>query len=256
MKAPKTASWVIGTALLSVLILALAWVFGVSPQLAQADQARADADVRRAQNEGLQRKLDELREQAAHLEDYEAELAAIARQIPLEDAEPDFIREVDAAAQATGVFVVSAVAENPETAFIDYDAEAQAADGAAATPAPATGDAAEGGEAQAPVEPAPVGPQPVHIPGFVAVPFTITVLAPFENTVAFMERMQTGLQRLFVVTGFDVAGQKETPASGGRPETHEGDAEFAITGYVYVLQEDVDDAGTGQAAAPGGTVDT
>ena len=235
---PKTAPWVVGATLASLVIIGLVWMFGISPQLDAASQARADADMVELQNIGHAARLDLLREQSEHLDEYKAELAAIAVQIPPEDGEPAFLREIDRAATATGAFIVkvtteaaTVVAPPAEAAATDPNAGATAPTDEAAEPAPTP----EGGATEEP--PAEVEPVPMGIDGFVAIPFTITVLGSYDKTVAFVEAAQQSFQRLFVVTGFTVKGQPASPPAGGRPEVQEGDAEFEINGFVYVLQD-------------------
>ncbi len=254
MKMPKATPWVIGTAFVSILILVLAWMVGVGPQMESAQQARDDAERVEMQNVAHQRRLNELREQFQHLDEYKAEIAEIAVQLPPEDGEPAFIREIAAAAASAGVFVVSVINDAPEPFLA----------GAPAEPAPAAeesedseGEETEGEDA---AEEAPTGtPQVTGIEGFVAVPFSITVLGTYDATVRFVELAQQ-FQRLFVVTGLTIEGQRPSAPSGGKPEVYEGDAQVVVNGYVYVLQDTEQPAsvpeGEDDAATEGGTVDT
>lgn len=252
MKMPKATPWVIGTAFVSILILVLAWMVGVGPQMETAQQARDDAERVEMQNVAHQRRLNELREQFQHLDEYKAEIAEIAVQLPPEDGEPAFIREIAAAAASAGVFVVSVVNDSPESVFADAPVE----------PEPAAEEAEETEGEDAAEEEAPTGtPQVTGIDGFVAVPFSITVLGTYDATVRFVELAQQ-FQRLFVVTGFTVEGQRPSAPAGGKPEIFEGDAQVVVHGYVYVLQDTEQpapvpegDAGT-DAGTEGGTVDT
>lgn len=241
MKTAKSAPWIIGTALLSVVILVLAWMFGVSPQLQTADQARADADAVRLQNVRHAQRLEVLREQAQHLDEYKEDLAAIRVQIPTEDGEPSLLREIASAAATAGVFVVKVGSDVPslfmaEGATPEVPVEPVPAPGAEGEDSDTTEGADTGGTA---VVPAPAG-----VEGFVAVPFTVTVLGSFVNTIRFVQLAQESLQRLYMVTEIQVIGQRAAPPGGGKPQVNEGDAEFTLTGYVYVLQEDLPDEGT------------
>lgn len=237
MKTSKTTPWVVGAAFAAVVILGLAWVLGVSPQLESAQQSRDEASGVRAQNLVHAQRLAELQEQFEHLDEYKAELAEIRVQIPTEDGEPALIREVQAGVTAAAVFLVSLVSDVPEAVV----PQATTPGAAQPTPAPTEGATTEGGEAaggeSAPgAEPATPTEVP-SIPGFVAVPFSVTVLGPFSNGIAFIDLAQTMFDRLFVVTQFKVTGQQPTPASGGRPEIREGDYETLVSGYVFVLPE-------------------
>ena len=240
MKAPKSSPWILGTALLSFAILGLAWLLGISPQLDRAAKADDEADSIRQQNAIHERRLATLQEQSEHLEEYKAELAALQIGIPAEDGQADFLREIEWAATASGVTVVGTTFGLPETFFAAAALEA---------PAPAADDATDEpvdaeDEAEADAAPDPVA----GVNGLVVMPTQVVVLGTYDNTVAFMERLQTAMNRLYLVTGYQVTGQKEAEASGGRPATHEGDAELLVDGFLYVLAPD---AATGTAAGGG-----
>lgn len=263
MKVAKTTPWVVATAFLSVLILGAAWVLVISPQLDRANTALEDAARVETQNMAYQRRLAELRDQFEHLDEYKADLAAIQVQIPPEDGEPAFYRELVAASAASGAFLVSiltegatdveVVAETPNAGAADPNAgAAEPTTDAGATPA-------DEPDAE-PTAPATVAPTPMGIDGFVAIPFTITVLGSYDKTVQFVQLAQESFDRLFVVTGFTVKGQPATPPTGGRPEVQEGDAEFEVRGFAYVLQDSEDEVapgtGAGTGTEDGGTVDS
>lgn len=246
MTRSKAAPWALGTAFLAAIVLALAWMLLVSPQLAAASTARDDAEAARAVNVVQQHKLTTLKTQFAHLDEYRAELAGLRKQIPEADDLAALIREIDAASAASGAFVVSVDAGVPEV-FLSA-AAAAAATSAPAAPSDggtdtgsATGDAASTDGAATTAEATPAG-----VNGMYAIPLTMTVLGTYPATVDFVDRTQEAFQRLFVVTQFTIAGQKQQEASGGRPATAEGDAEFTVQGYVYVLQ----DASSTDGAAP------
>lgn len=257
MKMPKTAPWVLGAAFAAVVILVLAWVVGISPQLDRARQADDEAEGVELQNVGLAARLETLRDQFAHLDEYKAELEAIQRQIPPTDEEPSLTREIEAATTSAGIFLVSITTE-------DAQLFTSAASATTSTPAPttetgtapaegATEDGAESGGDAAAATPegttAPVAPVAPSVPGFVAIPVNVTVLGTYDAAVRFVEIAQNSFSRLFVVTSLIATGQKPSPPSGGKPEIREGDVEAVISGYVYVLQEQ--DAATADPAADG-----
>lgn len=241
MKMPKTTPWVAAAALGAAVILVLAWVVGIGPQLDSATQARDDAAAARAQNLVHAQRLAELEEQFENLDDYKAELAAIRVQIPMEDGEPAFIREVQAGVQAAAVFLISISSDVPEVVAPQQAVAPAPVPVDPAGSEPATGEAtqdAAAADGTATAAPTPQAPTPVaSIPGFVAVPFTITVLGPLPNGLQFIDLAQTAFQRLFVVTQVTLTGQAPSAATGGKPEIREGDYETAVSGYVFVLEE-------------------
>lgn len=239
----NSTPWVIGAVFLALVILGMTWLLAISPKLTEAQTARDDAEVVRAQNVVHQKRLDTLKEQYANLDQYRAELAALRKQIPAEDGQPAYLRQIDEAATAAGVFVVSVTPGVPET-FVGL---APTPEPAAAEPAAEDGEAADGAaDAAAPVEPAE--PVVVGVPGLVAVPFEMTVLGGYPQAVDFLDRVQNG-ERLYVVTGYTFAGQDAAEPSGGKPAVNEGDVELVVQGYLYVLPEDAPGLGAGASAA-------
>ena len=226
MASSKAAPWVLGTAFVGILILGLAWMLAISPQMELVSTARADAETARSQNVVLTQRLGVLRGQAADLDTYKADLAAIRVQIPAEDGLAPLLREFAATAAASSVFIVSIMPGEP----VPFVSAVPTEVAPAAEPA-AEGQASGTGDTVAPAAPAPSGPQ-----GLVAVPIEITVLGTWDNTVGFMARVQEQLQRLLLVTDFTLTAQKVSSPSGGRPATVAGDAEFRIKGFVYVQQ--------------------
>lgn len=247
---PKVTGWVLGTVLLGIVLAAAAWLLAISPVLERADAARMEASTIRDSNELLQVKIDRLKEQFADIEEYRAELAALRTQVPTEAQLAEYLREVDTIAAANGVTVTAItttlgqLVELPQTAPVAPPADpaaptdgtagtegTQTADGAG-TPTGTDGTGTPPGDGTPPPPPAPLVPE-----GFVAIPLGFSVVGPYENVVAFLEQMQTGTQRLFLVTGFQGDAQEDVQGSGGRPTTAVGDIELYVGGLAYVLTE-------------------
>lgn len=263
MAAPKRGPWIAGAVVVSLLIGGAGWTLGISPQLEVAKTAREDAETARAQNAIHAQRLAILEEQFAELDTYKAELAGLRTQIPADDGVREMLTQIEASAEAAGIFKVGSTFGLP-TRFVERDpvppvdpalaaaapaettapAEGAAAPGTAETPAPAATPAPT--DPAAPVEAAPAGPS---TSGVVVIPVDITVLGSFPATVAFIREMQKDTGRLFLVTGYRVVGQKPGPPSGGKPEIRQGDAETVVSGYMYVLESSVDAAAQAAAAA-------
>lgn len=239
----RSTPWVLGAVLLAALVLGLAWLLAISPKLSEAQQARADAEGVRAQNVVHQKRLNQLKEQHALLDDYRAELTALRKQIPAEDGQPSYLRQIDRAATEAGVFIVSVTPGIPET-FVGLAPE-PAEETSADDDATAEDDASAGSPAE-PAQPAVVG-----VPGLVAVPFEMIVLGGYMPAVDFLDKVQKG-ERLFLVTGYEFTGQDEAEPTGGRPAVAEGDVELLVQGYMYVLPDDAPGLGGGVAAPAGG----
>ncbi|HQY33847.1 type 4a pilus biogenesis protein PilO [Actinotalea sp.] len=234
----KRITWVVGTTFLALILFAGAWFLLIGPNVDAIAEARQSTEDTLAQNEVQTRRLATLKEQFADLASYRAELATIRTQLPVEDGLPALLRELDTLATGAGVTIVGVAPAIPETFFA-----AAPVDVAPTNEAPASDTATEDGAAA----PAPAPVEPVGVDGLVAIPVSITVLGSYDATVDFVEGLQTRMARLFVVTAFTAEGQEENEATGGKPATREGDAEFTISGVIYVLQ---DTAAATDAAAP------
>jgi len=70
-----------------------------------------------------------------------------------------------------------------------------------------------------------------------AIPISITVVGTYDDTLAFLNDVQTATPRLLLVSGIQGTSQKDAPASGGRPATKIGDQELVITGFLYALPD-------------------
>lgn len=243
--AAKKGTWIGGAAVASVAIIAAAWFLAVNPQMTQAADLREQTESVKSQNAALQDRIDQLKVDFTHLDEYKADLAEIRTQIPTADGLSEYLRELDAIAAANHV-VVTTVSPSPAQAFVAAvkaapapTPEATPTDGASeptptadATP---TDDPALTDEAgTATPAPAPGAEVPA---GLADIPVSITVVGTYADTVSFVNALQTGTRRLFLVGGVTGTSQKQAEASGGRPATELGDQEMTITGFLYVLPD-------------------
>lgn len=226
------------------------WFFAVSPRLDAAAETLAQAEEVQSRNELLDMQVIKLRADFQRLDEYREALVEIQREIPPVADLDRVVAEIHAAAVETGSFVVKLSPGVPTVVTIASPVVAEPA----AVPGVEDGtEAPAGADDAAAVDPAePVPPQgPIQIEGFVAVPIDVTVVGPYANTMAFLERMQTGLTRLYLVTALIGVRQQTADATGGRPPTTDGDLELAISGYVYVLTNDLLESVASSATDPG-----
>lgn len=248
MGATKRASWLIGTVLVALVLLAGAWFLLIGPNVTAIGETKDEIESTLAQNTVQETRLATLKEQFAELPTYKAQLAALQTQIPVEDGEPNLLREIHAQATAAGVTVLSfTVTEEPSLFFA---AEPLVDPNATAAPAEEEATDEEGTTGTQTTEAAPVG-----VNGFVRIPVDVVVLGSYANTVTMIDGLQQKMSRLFLVTSLKIEGKGEEEAANGRPATVEGDAEVTISGFVYVLAPgstgvaDAGDAGTGSTSA-------
>lgn len=245
MSESKAAPWVVGTALLSIAILAAGWLLLVSPRLESAAQTANQAEQIVAQNDVLRIQTAALREQFENIEEYKAQVAALRTQIP-EDAQlTDLSRGITALAAQAGVTLISFTAGDPAPVVPAVSDPAEPAAEEPASGEDASGENAADAEGTdtavvepaEETEPAPTDGVQALIDGFVAIPLTISVLGPAPNVQAFTGLLQTQLLRLVLVNTWNGAAQDVTEPSVGRPATQVGDLEMVIGGFAWVLRD-------------------
>ena len=232
MLTSRTARWVSGTVLLCVALLALTWLFLVSPQRTEAAQLRDQNASTQSQNDLLEVKIAQLRAQFAKLPESQAELAAILAQMPPDAGMPRLVRDLDSMAKATGVVLASVTPSAAQTLSTGTTGAGTA--GAAAT-APAAAPAATAAPA-AGAAGAAQGGQVVQIP------VTVSVTGDYFQTVAFMKQLQTQMPRAFLVTAVQMSAG-ETGQGGG------GQVAVTISGRVFALPGATADVLTSGATA-------
>lgn len=221
--------WVAGASLIAVVVVAGGWFLGVSPLLSAAavsDSDRASVD---AQNAAQAIDLESLKTRYAGLPALSADLAAIKTAIPADADYANLLREVSAAATASGTTLLS---------FGTADAAtfAPAAADAAAAPAPATDAASDPAvdtatvpspEADALV-PAAASPESLALVSggnFVTLPVTLSASGTYDSVMAFVKAIQS-TQRLYLVTTLSIA-----PGATG------SDYVVNVDGFAYTLTE-------------------
>ncbi|WP_225754489.1 hypothetical protein [Actinotalea sp. Marseille-Q4924] len=239
MTGSRTVGWVVGTVVLVLAILAGTWFLLAAPRFEAAAETMLEVENSRFQNDLLQTQNAQLKADFANLEAYKAEVATLQQQIPGTAALPAYARTVADLATANDVALLE-VSPGAATVFTvpvpvveAPPAPVEGAEGEVSTESE-TGTIADAGlGSNEPAAPAgPVAPE-----GLVAVPFTFKVLGTYDATNAFLAALQTGTERLFLVTQVDGTSQQEAEATPSKPAIAEGDVELTVTGYTYVLPE-------------------
>jgi type IV pilus assembly protein PilO len=231
----KMARWSSLTALLCVALLGIAWVLLISPRRAEAADIRSQAESTRAQNETLQLKVAQLKAQFAELPKSRAELNQIYRQMPFDAAMPELVRSIDAAASSSGVSLQSLT---PSVAA-EVGAPAQPT-----VPNPTAG-ADSGAGAQAAAQPAAAGAEAGKAasggPRVVAIPVSIVTRGDYFQSVLFLKKLQTEMQRAFAVTNLQMAVSAASSSS-------QSGVTMTVTGKVFALPDAAAEAAAGSTA--------
>jgi hypothetical protein len=236
----NTRTWVVGTAVLGVVLLLAFWFLVIGPQRDAASELRAQALDLRSQEALLTSQTARLEQAEAHLPETRAELAALRTSVPATLGISDFTRTLTAAAAKGGVTLMSIAPATPAV-----DAAGTGAAGAVVPPDPAaTADPAAGTTADVTTTditptPGPTAPVTGAVSGAGTVenPVTVQVIGSLAGGLVFLHELQHG-DRAFLVTALAVTAEQAAPASAGRPATKNGDVTLNITGSLFVVPGD------------------
>jgi len=218
-------TWIGAAILISLIALLAGWFLGISPQLAEAAKSTVKTVEIDALNEVHEAELAVMKEQFGAVAETEAQLVALRSALPPVAAYPDFVRQVYAAAGATGVSVSNFTA----AAAVRYSP--LAVEVPVVTDEEATEDAPVAAVTTLP-SPALTAASPLVTPeNFIVIPVTIQVDGGFEGFRAFTAALQSGT-RLFLVTGLTSVADTAAPAKGAATSYHS-----TITGNIYVLAD-------------------
>jgi Tfp pilus assembly protein PilO len=137
----KSRTWTVGTAVLVVLILLAGWFLLVTPKRSHAADLQTQATSAQIANASTQRQITALQAQQQKLPAAESQLSQFKVQIPANPQLPAFIRTLQSAAIASGVYLTSISPANPtamtSTAPVAAPAPTASASSSSGTPAPA-----------------------------------------------------------------------------------------------------------------------
>ncbi|MET0864842.1 MAG: hypothetical protein ABWZ98_10950 [Nakamurella sp.] len=176
----STRWWLIGGAVLAVLIVAVGWFGVIDPQLTAAAATRDQAESARMENILLESKNDKLEEQNENAAALRTDLAAALAALPSDGGLPEFTRQLSAQATATSVVLNSVVIGSASSVEL---------------PVATTGDTADP-ETTAALEPAA---------GLVQITVTVTATGLGADNQAFLQAIQLTGPRRAVVTSSELS---------------------------------------------------
>lgn len=241
--------WVVGSTVLAVVILTAGYFVGIAPLLTQASVSDADRAVVEDQNLQQEATLLALKTQFADLAAVQTSLDAKRESIPADADLSDFFGELASLGTVSGAVItdiavsdgVQYVPPVADIAAVPVPSETTAGD--AGTTQTDTAAAVPGAEGTPPASAAATtipGAEAVAAGNFVAIPLSITVSGTFQQGMDFVDGLQTGDGRIYLVTAFAFTPDQNTEGYSAK-----------IDGYVYVLTASVPDVtgGTGSGAA-------
>ncbi|MDQ3431878.1 MAG: type 4a pilus biogenesis protein PilO [Actinomycetota bacterium] len=209
----NTRRWVLLSALAVVAVLAIGWIFVVSPVRGEAAELRAQTDGQRQTNSDLEARIAMLAEQAEQLPEQEERLREISRRLPPDPDLATLIRRVQNVARRAGVEFVAVEPTTPApllAALPDGTQVGGAAAGVPAPPPPATPPPAT----PAPGDPADPAASSVDSAAELVyyIPLQIRVTGKFFAIERFFNELED-LRRAFLVTGFTIEPADTTQAA-------------------------------------------
>lgn len=201
----KTRQWAMLTAVVCLAVLAAGWFLVIKPERSHAASLRTQklsVDNASAQ---LQTQVAQLRQQQKDLPAQQKLLSQIATKIPDNPALPALIRQLSAAADGSGVDLVSLSPGQPTVAAAPAGAPAATSAGAAAASPLAN------------------------------IPLTLTVQGSYFNLEQFFNAIES-LNRAMLVSGFNVSALQATTSGGAQssgPSVAPGTLSATINAQVF-----------------------
>lgn len=241
----RSFGWIAGAVVVMLAMLALTYFLLYQPKAEAAEASLAEAADVQARNDILAIQNAQLRADFEHLDEYRAELAELAVEIPSERAWGAVVKMLHDFTAAAGlpmpVLEASVMDATPVTLFAVPGAAApppadevsgdSAVDQAQETSADASAAADGHDDAATPAPDAGL----TAVDGLHMVPFTVKVVGPYQNVLTYLELLQDHDGRVFFVGDFDIVRQTETDATELRPAIADGDIELTARGYYFAL---------------------
>lgn len=249
----KAVGWVVGAAVLVLVVLGATYQFLYTPKVEATEQTLAQVTAAEDQNDLLEVEVADLAEKFDHLEDFKTELAGLQTQIPALGDLAGIVKAINEIAVGTVVTVTEITPGAPMSVTVPEPL----VPATPATPAPPTDGTADAGSAvdqanetaddaeqaadahddtdQGTGTATPDVTTPTAVEGFIAIPLSVKVVGGYANVLSFLEQMQTRPGRLYLATDVEFTRQKTAAAAGGKPATADGDLELKISGYYYTL---------------------
>lgn len=115
MKLSRSKMWLVGGAVVSVVLFLVGWFFVVGSVRAQAEETWADVDDMHFANDQAAAKLATLQKQAAEVPAKLAEVESVKRKMPVDPGQAEFVRSIEQQAKTAGVELTGIAPATPTT---------------------------------------------------------------------------------------------------------------------------------------------
>ena len=165
--------WLGGGALLTLLVLAAAWLLFIGPERSDTDSLRSQTADTITQNSRLEAQSGALAREASSLPALRTKLAGALAALPAQPELPEFTTALTETARRAGV-VLTSITVAPLVAPVS------------AAPAPATSAASSTSASTTPTPTASAGPTQL------SAPVTLQITGPGDSILAFLEAVRSG----------------------------------------------------------------
>jgi Tfp pilus assembly protein PilO len=201
--------WLLGTVIVVAAIVALGWLLGISPKLAELSASEREVAAAEAVNQDEYNKLLELKKEFENIDEVRDELEELQVSIPDTDGLSDFIRQINTLAAESGIAVKTINTESAVEFDLPENAVVLDKDG----------------------KPVPAPPLPKN---FARIPITIEVEGSPEGVFRFVQGLQSG-ERLFLATKFGLVAKEDAPSAVKGAPPPALIANVSLGGNLYVL---------------------
>ena len=222
-------SLIVATAVLCVVLCALAWFLLVSPKRDEAQATRDETTALASSNDLLDVSVVDLRDKFARINEYKDQLTAAQTKMPADLDMAKVVAEIELAALANGVTLSEVTPSDGQSVLSGSFAQAPDVPADAAT-AEITAAASDGAAE-------------VLAKDLVAYPISLTIYGSYEETTAFVSHVQSVVERYVLVSGTQIEAMAEAPAlPDGTPALEPGDIKMIVNAYVYALPPNLGEA--------------
>jgi len=217
----RARQWSVLTAVACLAVVAAGWFVIVKPQRTHAASLRSQAADVLQTNQTLQAQISHLRAQAKDLPAQQRKLAEIATKVPDSPALPTLIRQLSAAADSSGVNLVSLAPGQPALVA------------APVAPAPAAAPAAQPGQPVRAATATTASTAAAAGPLLASIPLQLQVQGSYFNLEQFFAAIE-GLPRAMMVTQFSASPLAEGNSTGGTATVPPGTLTVSLTASVFM----------------------
>lgn len=187
--------WLGGSAVLALLVLAVAWFFAIGPKRSDASDLRAQTTSAQLQNAQLGAQNAALTKKSQHLSAYRAKLAAALDALPAHNELSSFSQSLVGYAERTGVNLTSISVGSPTAV-------------ASAAPVEPTPEATDSGTGSTDGSDATTAPAPAvsTASGPLATTFTLQATGTTAQELAFLAAIRTGPRSALIASSSFAAG--------------------------------------------------